>query len=253
MGKKCAITAERLAKACELAAERLREKTAAQLRIDAEAVKLKCVYKGLTQEDAPLNALAKVTFHWSLPEGMVEHKTTVSHVLYRGPEGFTIVPWELKVPLLASCIPAAITQHQIPSMLKYKGCDVKVRSLALAKHYAGNYQTTLLVKQSQNVEHLLCAHVKDDTWLVHDGKDLSPQNLFKQEVPHQNQPPTKKRLKGKVLLEPISPCESLSSLMALAHFQAEMLRAESEGRDPDLDNAEASPPTHHHRNLLCNN
>ena len=157
MGKKGRwIDASRLAQAGEQNAERLRRKLAAQLKIADTDVQLTCVYQGTTEEDAPLNCKAKVTYHWTLPQhGTVAHTTHLSHILYKS-NGFVSSPCELKVPLLASCLPAAIQKNRIASMHKYKNDTVTVRHVALAKHYAvENYKTTFLTKNGRRVENLL--------------------------------------------------------------------------------------------------
>ena len=131
MGKKGrAIETSRLVHAGEKNAERLRKKLAAQLRIADTDVQLTCVYQGTTEEDAPLNCKAKVTYHWTLPHGTVAHATHLSNILYKS-EGFASSPCELKVPLLASRLPAAIQKNRVASMHKYKNNTVTVRHVAL--------------------------------------------------------------------------------------------------------------------------
>ena len=76
----------------------------------------------------------------------------------------------------------AIQKNRVASMRKYKNDAVTVRHVALAKHYAAeNYKTTFLTKSGRRVEHLLCAQVTKDAWLVHDGNVLTPKGLFRHE------------------------------------------------------------------------
>ena len=116
-------------------------------------------------------------------------------------------------------------------MLKSKKGDVTCRAVAVAKPHDGEYETTFIHVGGRRVEHIMCAKISGDTWLLHPGGVLHHSDLFKTEVRQNKQPrlnaPTQK-------IDPIRPCEQLNKLMAIAHWRAEIERACLEGRDPDM-------------------
>ena len=85
---------------------------------------------------------------------------------------------------------------------------------------------------------MLCAQVTKDAWLVHDGNVLTPKGLFLHEMVQEEEPAAKKQRLPSVKIEPLHNGEDVSNLMAVAHFQAELKRAELEGTEPDLEKAE---------------
>ena len=53
------------------------------------------------------------------------------------------------------------------------------RAVALPRHFEGEYQTTHIVKDGRMIEHLICAHVAGNAWLVHPGANLDPGGLIR--------------------------------------------------------------------------
>ena len=81
------------------------------------------------------------------------------------------------------------------------------------------------------MEHIKCAYINGDVWLVHPGGTLHPKDLFKTEV----QPDSKKaKLNGPTQKIDVVRRDVLGNHMAYAHWQAEMERATTEDHEPDL-------------------
>ncbi len=227
------ITRERLARAGNAAAEKAMKDTLKNLKTEA-ADKLSCTYLGTVEEDAPLRCNTRVTYEWKIDGlGSVKNENMISKVLHCD----LLTPFSLKTPLLVACLPAAITKHRsLPAMLKYAEGDVTCRALALARPYDADCQTTFLNIGGRRVEHLMCAHVSGETWMVHPGGILSPKDLFKSNVRHDAK---KARMTAPTqTLEPVRPGELLGKLMAVAHFQAEIERARIAEREADLSVAD---------------
>ena len=227
------ITQERLARAGHDAAAKTMKDMEKNLKTEA-ADKLTCTYLGTVEEDAPLRCNTRVTYEWKIDGwGSVKHENLISKVLHRD----ILTPFSLKTPLLVVCLPGAITKHRsLPAMLKYAQGDVTCRALAIPRPYDADCQTTFINVGGRRVEHLMCAHVSGDTWLVHPSGILSPKDLFKSNV----RPDAKKaRLTAPTLkMEPVRPGELLNKLMAVAHFQAEIERAKIAEREVDLNVAD---------------
>jgi len=122
-------------------------------------------------------------------------------------------------------------------MLKYKKGDTACRAIAIAKTYDDECKTTYLNIGGRRVEHLMCACISGDSWFLHPGGILHHQDMFKGNVQESAKVP---RLNGPTKkIESLRPCDLLNKLMAIAHFQAEIERADIEGRDPDMAVADA--------------
>ena len=134
--------------------------------------------------------------------------------------------------MLVSCLPLSITTHRaVPTMLTFEKCDVARRAVAIAMvRDDDDYEKTYINVGGRRVEHIKCAHINGDVWLVHPGGTLHPKDLFKTEV----QPDSKKaKLNGPTQKVEVVRREVLCNLMAYAHWQAEMERAKMEDREPD--------------------
>ena len=227
---KRAITQERLARAGDDAAERAMKDMAKILKTET-VEKLICTYLGTVEEDAPLHTRTRVKFHWKIDGiGGVDSDNIISKVLHCD---YMAAPCTVKIPFLVACLPLAITTHRsLPAMLKYPKGDAVCRALGVARPHEADCQTTFVNVGGRRVEHLMCAHVSGETWLLHPGDILSPKDLFKSNVRHNAKKarmtaPTQK-------LEPVRPGELLNKLIALAHFQAESERAKIAEREADL-------------------
>ena len=144
-----------------------------------------------------------------------------------------------KSPVGRCLLPGAVTEHKlVPAMRDYH--DATCRAVAIARPFTDKYNTTYIMKEDgRKVEHLLCANISGDSWLVHPGKNmLNPAFLSKQEL---KSGAKRKRTSASppLPLEPIMPCAALDKLMSVAHHQAEVERAKLEGRNVDLDVADA--------------
>ena len=174
LSRKRKITPDRLFRAGALAAERARKRVSAALKCNAEAVSVDCTYHGpekrgggaepTLHDEGQICMVHSLGCFGSLGLGSQGLGTDVMIVncyicvrilgqaLHAG--GLRCLPWEFKVPLLASNLPAAITQF-VPAM-RDKG-DAVCRAVATPKHYEGKYSTTCLVLEGRTVEHMICA------------------------------------------------------------------------------------------------
>ena len=77
-----------------------------------------------------MHSLMRASFVWSTPLGSCEFSTLVCKALHGC--GLTSTPWGAKVPLVAACFPAAVTEHKlVPAMRDYH--DATCRAVATAK------------------------------------------------------------------------------------------------------------------------
>ena len=232
---KRAITQERLARAGDDAAERAMKDMAKILKTET-VEKLICTYLGTAEEDAPLHTRTRVKFHWKIDGiGGVDSDNIISKVLHCD---YMAAPCTVKIPFLVACLPLAITTHRsLPAMLKYPKGDAVCRALGVARPHEADCQTTFVNVGGRRVEHLMCAHVSGETWLLHPGDILSPKDLFKSEV--RQDAAKKARLTAPTQkLEPVRPSDQLNKLMAVAHFRAEIERARVAEREVDLNVAD---------------
>ena len=184
-----------------------------------------------------MNSLMRASFVWSTPLGSLDYWVLVCKALHGC--GLKSTPWGAKVPLVAACFPAAVTEHKlVQAMRDYH--DATCRAVAIAKSFTDQYKTIYITKEDgRKVEHLLCANISGDTWLVHPGTNmLSPALLAKHEV---KSGAKRRRISASppLPLEPIMPCAALDKLMSVAHHKAEVERAKLEGRNVDTDVADA--------------
>jgi hypothetical protein len=232
---KLKITKERLEDAGLKAAEKVRKDMERQLKVELEAGKVTCSYVGTVEEDAPLHSTTRVAYEWGIKDvGKVKNEIFVGKVLHAS---WLVPPYGYKTPLLVCCLPEAVTTHRaVPGMLKYEKCDVACRAIAVAMPRENDdYETTYINVGGRRVEHIKCAHINGDIWLVHPGGTLHPKDLFKTEV----QPDSKKaKLNGPTQKIEVVRCNALGNLMAYAHWQAEMEKSTMEDREPDLAKAE---------------
>ena len=158
--------------------------------------------------------------------------SSLGQALHAG--GFRRIPWEFKVPLLATNLPAAATQF-VPAM-RHKD-DAACRAVAIPKHYEGKYTTTRLVLEGRAVEHMICAHVSGNTFLVHPGGKLDPHDLVRHKM-KRNAKRSRSSLAPAKLGQVMPGC-ALSKLMAVATYRAEIERAMAERREVDVVVADA--------------
>ena len=230
------ITKDRLATEAKEAAKKVLKATEKLLKIDIPESKLTCKYVGTVEEDAPLHCNTRVNYEWKL-EGcesiqtqMMAAKALHLHLL--------VPPASLKMALMVSSLPVSITEHRsIPPMMKHKKGDVVCRAIAIPKSYDDECNTTFLNVGGRRVEYLICAHISGDQYLLHPGRILHQHDMFKSNVEESSNKaprlnaPTKR-------IESLHPCSMLNKLMAIAHFQAEIERAEIQGRSPDMNVAD---------------
>jgi hypothetical protein len=181
--------------------------------------------------------MMRAKYVWSTPLGSIDHWVLAGKMLHAG--GLKSTPWEFKVPFIASSLPIAIAEHRLVSAMHDipKG-DVTCRAVAIPKFFHDEYKTTFVIFDNRKMEYMLCAHICGDAWLVHPGRNLDPIGLTKHEV---REGVKRKRTSAvpPLKLDPIMPCDSLSKLMAVANHHAEIERAKVEGRDVDLERADA--------------
>ena len=114
--------------------------------------------------------------------------------------------------------------------------DAVCRAIALPKKYDGELTTIFITREGRSVEHLLCAHVGDKKWLIHHGGSLDPDGLCEHEVKRNAK--RQRSTLSPLCLGHIKQSASLDTLMAIAHFRAEVCRAQQDGREVDLKVAE---------------
>ena len=206
------------------------EAMAKRLNAELDPGVLKIKYVG-TEEDAPLSQKARVRFTWSLLGGQAPQVV----FLYRAIASGLQVPWLVKTPLLAACLPAAVASRRLlPAMQKHG--EVRCHALGTPKEKDA-FETAFVARNGRRAEVMLCAHIKGDTWLCHFGGAPSINALEKLEV--STGPPAKQpRLNGPVhRLQPLAG-KPLHQVLAVAHFRAEVAKAELEGRPVNLEVAE---------------
>jgi len=114
--------------------------------------------------------------------------------------------------------------------------EVRCHAVGIPKE-KDDFETAFVSKDGRRAEVILCAHITENTWLCHFGGAPSINALEKLEVPIG--PPTKQpRLNGPVhRLQPIAGA-ALHQVLAVAHFRAEVAKAELESRPVNLEVAE---------------
>ena len=213
------------------AAEKATQRVRQALSIKDTTLSVSCAYQGPeTEEDETnLHCMMRVRYVWSAPGGSIDHWVLAGRALHAG--GYRCILWALQRPLLASGLPAAITERQlVPAMRGNK--DAVCRAVAIPKHFESEYTTTFVAVHGRMVEHIMCAPVSDSSWFVHPGGTLDHNLLTKQNV--RRRAKRKRCSEPPVMLGEIKyPC-ALNKLMAVAFFRAEVERAASEGREVDF-------------------
>jgi len=216
--------------AASKAATRVLAAMSKQLKVSLDPSVFMIEYAG-TEDDAPLDRDARVRFTWSLLGDHVQQVVLFHRAIRSGLQ----VPWQTKVPLLAACLPAAIASRRLlPAMQKHD--EVRCHALGIPKE-RDDFEIAFVSKNGRRAEVILCAHITKNTWWCHFGGAPSINALEKLEVP--TGPPQKQpRLNGPVhRLQPIVG-KALHQVLAVAHFRAEVAKAELEGRLVNLDVAE---------------
>ena len=154
-----------------------------QLKVELETDESACNYVGAVKEDAALHADARVTYEWGIKDvGSVKNDIFVGKVLHAR---WLAPPNTFKTPMLVSCLPSSIAKHRaVPAMLKYEKCDVACRAGAIAMiREDDDYAKTYINVGGRRVEHIKCAHINGDVWLVHPGGTLHPKDLLRRRAP----------------------------------------------------------------------
>ena len=231
------ITPERLHAAASLAARKVLEAVAKELKVAwLPQQLLSCHYVGTAEEGAPLVCLTRVKFLWNfhgeLCEGSVEHEIHAARALHvaSGKAGLKL-PSVGKLPLRVAVLPSVIIQKKlIPTMSKYE--QVKVHGLAIAKEISCEQEKAFVVHGGRRQEVLKVAHVSGNAWLCHVGAILNPNGLVQLDLTEE---PVPKQPRGPIYRLPdIQQGDLLQKLYAVGHFKAEVARATMEGRSIDL-------------------
>ena len=181
------------------------------------------------------HSTTRVAYEWGIKDvGCIKNEIFVGKVLHAS---WLVPPYSIKTPMLVCCLPAAVTAHRtVPGMLKYDKGDVACRAIVVAKPCDDDdYETTFLNVGGRRVEHIKCARISGDVWLVHPGGTLHPKDLLKTELQSDSK---KAKLSGPIQKTEVVRRDALGNLMAYAHWQAEMDRAKMEGLEPDLAKAD---------------
>ena len=109
LSRKRKITPDRLRDAGMCAAERAARKVGAALKLSADAIAVRCNYEGAEDDETNLHCMVRVKYVWATPCGCLDHWALACKALHAG--GFRAMPWDLKLPLIASYLPLAITEH----------------------------------------------------------------------------------------------------------------------------------------------
>ena len=202
---------------------------------------VKCTYLGRVEEDEPLRCLTRVKFEWKfhgeLFQGTVQHTSFAAKALHAGGRKTGLSPpWAAKLPLRVVCLPTTVAQRRLLSAMLAPD-EVKCHGMGLPEAGDGRptVDTTIATRDGKRQEFLKCAHVAGRMWLCHPGGALGTNGLLQLEIPDE---PEAKKPRGRFYRLPrIYPGEALDKLMALAHFKAEVLRAQLEHREPDMSEA----------------
>jgi len=148
-----------------------------------------------------------------------------------------IVPRELRTPFLCVYLPQCIeTKRCVVGMKKKKG-QIRCRAIAAPRAFDGEVTTTLLTEDGETRTYIVCAYVNDAQALCHPGGHLLPKDLVTGEV--------SQHVDTDEHIMKLSKSEAFDSLIAVATWRAEMLRATEEQRDFDVvkaqDRLELSP------------
>ena len=197
---------------------------------------VKCVYKGTVQEDEPLRCLTKLRYDWILRgegfEVVVEHTLLAAKALHCPRGKCPRIPRQVKLPLLAACLPTAIAHRRhLPAMSKH--ADVMCHGLGVAKDFDGPLDKVIATVGRKRQEMLKCAHVTGDTFLCHPGGVLAFGGLAPVEVTSGEREPKLPRSGVVYRMQPVTHSEQLSKIMAVAQYRAQHLLAAHEQRQPD--------------------
>ena len=231
MGKKYAITQERLQEGGERVKKELFKRTCAALKHNGESqVVLECKYKGTKEEDAPLHTNTQVIYTWSLRGRSHDYETIACKMLHGAVK--ICAPRVLKQRLARSLLPEVVGQRRLlPAMHALDMNQVQCHAIAVPKRHTGPYETTYLTKLGKRIEHVKLAHISKNEFFVHPGTVLSIAEMFpvsvKQELPASG----KRKNPVLVPMKPLRECELRSRLFAGAGFRAELAKAKAEGRD----------------------
>ena len=204
---------------------------------------VKCTYLGRVREDEPLRCLTRVKFEWKflgeLFQGTVQHTSFAAKALHAGGRKTGLAPpWAAKLPLRVVCLSTTVAQRRPLSAMSAHD-EVKCHGMGLPEAGAGRptADTTIATRDGKRQEFLKCAHVAGRMWLCHPGGVLGTSGLQQLEISGE---PEAKKPRGRLSRLPrIYPGEALDKLMAMAHFKAEVLRAQLEQREPDMAEAVA--------------
>ena len=235
--RKRKITPTRLQWAGVLGANRAKKRLRDAILINEEAISVSCAYEGpkAEEDERNLHSLMRVRYVWFTNQGTnMDHWVLACKALHGG--GFNAIPWELKLPLLASNFPAAITQRQLVPAMRHKEGAV-CRAVATPKHYGGELATTFVLQDGRSMEHFICAKIHGPAFLVHPGGKLDPDDLFQHKI-KRNAKRSRSPL-APVKLEKLMHGCALDKLMAIATYRAEVERARHESRDVDFAVADA--------------
>ena len=202
---------------------------------------LKCRYVGPEKDGDKMRSTTKVIFEWEIPsQKIVARKVTAAlKPVYNDMR----IPIEIKKPLLCLLLKFAVVKHKVlPGMKKYP--EVACYGIGVPKDHEGEIETALLPVAGRMTEHLKCAHIDGQRWLLHPGNLLNENELFVHDIGK------KRRLTlGDAQASPqdsapvrlpatlVQGGRDLDKLMAMACVRAEAERATAKGRDPCLDKA----------------
>ena len=189
-----------------------------------------------------MRSTTKVIFEWEIPcQKIVVRKVTAALKLVYND---MCIPIEIKKPLQCLLLKVAVAKHNvIPGMKKYP--EVVCYGIGVPKHHEGDIETALLPVAGRMTEHLKCAHIDGQRWLLHPGNLLTEKELLVHDIgkkrrltlgedqasPPQDSAPI--RLPATL----VQGGRDLDKLMAMACVRAEAERATAKGRDPCLDKA----------------
>ena len=187
-------------------------------------------------------------FTWSVGDGR-KHDISMrcDKALYGKPEALAPRSLMHALSLAALAQPTKLPRYQKLLATETEG-DVEVLAIAAPCPLYEEPNTRILLLRGARIEHVLCAHVSGDEWLCHPGtlsdEDLSlvepfrPDalilvNLAEKEWTYES--PPKKRLRGRIQSCNVKAvakehARRFEQVVALAHYQAEALRAHREGR-----------------------
>ena len=232
MGKKYAITQERLQEGGEQVKKELFKRTCAALKHNGESqVVLECKYKGTKAEDAPLHTNTQVIYTWSLRGNSTDHETIACKMLHGAVK--ICAPRVLKQRLARVLLAEVVVQRRlVPAMQAFEPTQLQCHAIAVPKRHTGPYETMFMTKMGKRIEHVKLAHIAGQEWMVHPGNVLSAADMFPASVKEETPLSGKKKNPVFVPMKPLPECcELRSKLFAVAAFRAELARAKAEGRE----------------------